>query len=277
MKLWYQSLSHRAQANPYGVALARILASVADPDTTIHMQGVERSAGIGQHYRLLEHHDTSEVIENALRAQQQGFDAFLIGNISDAGIHEAREQVAIPVLGMGETCMHLACMMGARFGLVAISERWIPRLGENVRRYGLERHLAGIESMRTSPVDLKKGLADPHHRTNLLGQFTSAAARLLDRGAEVIIPAGGEVVVFTVEAGMYEIEGAPVGAVMPSMTESTLFDVYADGARPLGRPTIEVADAEPPANTLAIEAPQLAVTDLKIVPRPFRADELSPQ
>jgi allantoin racemase len=210
MKLWYQSLSHRAQANPYGVALARILASVADPDTTIHMQGVERSAGIGQHYRLLEHHDTSEVIENALRAQQQGFDAFLIGNISDAGIHEAREQVAIPVLGMGETCMHLACMMGARFGLVAISERWIPRLGENVRRYGLERHLAGIESMRTSPVDLKKGLADADHKADLLGQFTSAAARLLDRGAEVIIPAGGEVVVFTVEAGMYEFERAPI-------------------------------------------------------------------
>src|SRR5690606_35374260 len=68
MKLWYQSLSYRAQTNPYGVVLARILASVADPDTTIHMQGVYRSAGIGQHYRLLEHHDTSEVIENALRA-----------------------------------------------------------------------------------------------------------------------------------------------------------------------------------------------------------------
>src|SRR5690606_14222979 len=32
MKLWYQSLSYRAQTNPYGVVLARILASVADPD-----------------------------------------------------------------------------------------------------------------------------------------------------------------------------------------------------------------------------------------------------
>lgn len=210
MKLWYQSLSHRAQTNPYGLALARILTSVADADTTIHMQGVERSAGIGQHYRLLEHHDTSEVVENALQAQQQGFDAFLIGNISDAGIREAREQVAIPVLGLGETSMHLACMMGARFGLVAISERWVLRLMENVRRYGLERQLAGIEAMRTSPVDLKKGFADPDHRANLLEQFTAAAARLLDRGAEVIIPAGGEVVVFTIEAALYQLGRAPI-------------------------------------------------------------------
>jgi Asp/Glu/hydantoin racemase len=101
-------------------------------------------------------------------------------------------------------------MMGTRFGLVAISERWIPRLVENVRRYGLERQLAGIEPMRTSPVDLKRGLTDDIHRADLLDQFRSAAQRLLARGADVIIPAGGEVVVFTVEAGMYQIEGAPI-------------------------------------------------------------------
>jgi len=210
MKLWYQSLSHDAAGNPYGVSLKKIIASVVDPGTEVHMQGVTESAGIGQHYRWLEYHDTKEVIYNAIRAEREGFDAYLIGNISDAGIREAREQVNIPVLGLSETCMHLACMMGARFGMVAISEKWIPRLTENAQRYGLERQLAGIEPMRTSPIDLKKGMLDADHRKNLLGQFTSAAQKLLERGAEVIIPAGGEVVVFTIEAGMYEFERAPI-------------------------------------------------------------------
>jgi allantoin racemase len=210
MKLWYQSLSHNAETNPYGVVLRRLIDSVADPGTNVHMQGVSESAGIGQHYRLLAYHDTKEVIYNAVAAQRQGYDAFLIGNISDAGLREARELVNIPVLGLSETCMHLACMMGAGFGLVAISERWIPLLTENVRRYGLERQLVGIEPMRTSPVDLKKGIADADHRKNILGQFTTAAARLLERGAEVIIPAGGEVVVLTIEAGMYQVERAPI-------------------------------------------------------------------
>jgi allantoin racemase len=192
------------------VVLKQVLSTVAAPQTSIHLQGVNRSAGIGQHYRLLEHHDAQEVIENAIQAQRDGCGAFLIGNISDAGIREAREQVDIPVLGMGETCMHLACMMGASFGLVAISERWLPRLRENVIRYGLEPRLAGIECMRTSPVDLKRGLADPGHRAALLAQFGDAAARLLARGAEVIIPAGGEIVVFTFEAGMFTLERAPI-------------------------------------------------------------------
>jgi hypothetical protein len=64
--------------------------------------------------------------------------------------------------------------------------------------------------------------------------------------------------------------GAPVGAVMPSMAQS--FDVYANGADPLGRRSLEVEDVAPPANELEIQSPQLAVTDLAIVPRPFRDD-----
>jgi hypothetical protein len=62
--------------------------------------------------------------------------------------------------------------------------------------------------------------------------------------------------------------GAPVGAVMPSTSPS--FDVYADGTEPLGRPTLEIVAAEPPANTLEIESPQLVLTDLAIAPRPLR-------
>jgi hypothetical protein len=65
--------------------------------------------------------------------------------------------------------------------------------------------------------------------------------------------------------------GAPLGAVMPSMS-SPSFDVYAAGADPLGRRTLEIAAAEPPANDLVIASPQLDRTDLQVVPRPFRDD-----
>ncbi len=65
--------------------------------------------------------------------------------------------------------------------------------------------------------------------------------------------------------------GAPLGTVMPSMTAAS-FDVYAEGADPLGRRTLEVAAAEPPSNELVIASPRLEMTDLAVVPRPFRDD-----
>ena len=64
--------------------------------------------------------------------------------------------------------------------------------------------------------------------------------------------------------------GVPVGSVMPSMTESTLFDVYADGSASLGRRTVEVAPAEPPSNDFDIQSPNIELAELAIVPRPFR-------
>ena len=66
--------------------------------------------------------------------------------------------------------------------------------------------------------------------------------------------------------------GAPLGSVMPSMANSPSFDVYAEGADPLGRRTLEVAAAEPPPNEMVIASPRIEMTDLAVVPRPFRDD-----
>jgi allantoin racemase len=210
MKLWYQSLARQTESTPYGEMLRRVIDAACDPGTAVHLQGVRESAGIGVHYRFLEYHDTREVIYNAMRAEREGYDAFLIGNISDGCIREAREVVNIPVLGMCETSLHIACMMGANFGLVTISPKWTPRLVENVQRYGLERRLAAIDAMDTSPLDLKRCFVEPAHLKFIVGQFNECAERLIAKGAEVVIPAGGDVIVLLADAGIYEVAGAPI-------------------------------------------------------------------
>ena len=210
MKLWYQSLARQTESTPYGAMLRRVIDNACDPGTTVHLQGVAESAGIGVHYRVLEYHDAREVIYNAMKAEREGYDAFLIGNISDACIREAREAVNIPVLGLCETSLHIACMMGATFSMVSISEKWTPRLIENVTRYGLEKRLVAIEPMSTSPLDLKRCFVEPDHLQAILAQFTECAERLLARGSEVIIPAGGDIIVFLADMGIYTVGNAPI-------------------------------------------------------------------
>jgi allantoin racemase len=210
MKLWYQSLARQAETLDYGVDLRKVIGLAAEPGTTVHVQGLRESAGVGAHYRFLEYHDTREVIYNAIRAEKEGYDAFLIGNITDAGLREAREMVNIPVLGLSETSLHVASIMGANFGLVAISEKWVPRLIENVERYGLRQKLAGVEAMETSPLDLRKAFRDEARRADVLARFTAAADKLVACGAEVVIPAGGEVGVFIIQAKLFKIGASPV-------------------------------------------------------------------
>ena len=79
MKLWYQSLARQTESTPYGKLLRATIADAADPGTTVDMRGVAQPAGIGVHYKLLEHHDVREVIYNAMQAEREGYDAFFRG------------------------------------------------------------------------------------------------------------------------------------------------------------------------------------------------------
>ena len=210
MKLWYQSLARETESTPYGEILKRVIDNCADPGTQVHLQGIHESAGIGVHYRFLEYHDTREVIYNAMRAEREGFDAFLIGNASDSGILAAREVANIPVLALTETSLLVACMMGATVGLVTVSDKWTPRIMENVRRLGMEARVVGAEGLDTSPLELKQAMVDERLRGRVIDDFMAAARRLLAKGAEVVIPAGGDVIVFLAEAGTYEVDRAPI-------------------------------------------------------------------
>ncbi|MSQ20434.1 MAG: hypothetical protein EXR39_12960 [Betaproteobacteria bacterium] len=114
MRLWYQSLTRPTAWVAYNEALRAVLDAAKDAGTTIEVHGIERRGGIGDQYRYLEFIETGEVLENVERATHEGFDAFLIGNIADPGLREAREITDMPVLGLGELSVHLANMMGGQ-------------------------------------------------------------------------------------------------------------------------------------------------------------------
>ncbi len=121
MKLWYQSMSHNDSPTAYHETLKGILNQVKDADTEIEVHGIAKVGGSAVQYRYLEYLETGEVMENVQTAMRRGFDAFLIGNIVDPGLRECREIANIPVLGLCETSLHLACMMGANFSLVTVN------------------------------------------------------------------------------------------------------------------------------------------------------------
>lgn len=67
--------------------------------------------------------------------------------------------------------------------------------------------------------------------------------------------------------------GAPVGVVLPSMSDSTFFQDLAETTRPPSPPTLGVEPVEPPASRVDIASPELPREELTILPRPFRADD----
>jgi allantoin racemase len=204
-------VTRRSTSGDYGRRLAAILARAAAPGTAIELRGLAEGRAIADQYRYLEYLDTAEIFENGLAAERDGYDAFLIGNIFEPGLHALRELLNIPVLGLCEAAVHLACLMGASFSVVNVNPKFERRVAENIASYGLAGRLVSIDRMQVErPAVFDRAFEDAALRAGILEQFRAAARQGLTQGAETIIPAGGIVMTLLAEAGIHEVDGAPV-------------------------------------------------------------------
>ncbi len=117
--------------------------------------------------------------------ESAGCDAAIIGASIDSGLRAVREMLSIPVVGITEAALHTACLLGGRFGLVAMSARSAVATREMVEGYGLATRLAGIACVATTPAEF---VADPDAAMTTL---SDAARLLVERDmADVVVMVG---------------------------------------------------------------------------------------
>jgi len=117
----------------------------------------------------------------------------------------------IPVLGLCESAVHLACMMGAGFSIVNVNPKFSRRVIENIAGTGLSSRLVSIDEMQVERGQvLDRAFEDEAVRAKVIEQFMAAARQGVAKGAEVVIPAGGIVMAILARAGVHEVDRVPV-------------------------------------------------------------------
>ena len=125
------------------------------------------------------------VIQAFRDAEAEGYDAVVPLGFLDLGVDGGRSAVDIPVIGPFEAALHIASILGDRFGCVAYHEIHFPVLQGILRRYGMEHKVVGWAS---SGFDLPDIAAN---HDSMVENFVAAARKLIDEsGADVIIPTG---------------------------------------------------------------------------------------
>jgi allantoin racemase len=114
-----------------------------------------------------------------------GHDAVIVAAFGDPGLAALREAIPVPVVGLTESALMSACMLGARFSIVAISRRIVGWYRETVQASGLGDRLASIRFLDTPLRDVGSVQAD--HEAALQSLCRSAVD---DDGADVVILAG---------------------------------------------------------------------------------------
>jgi allantoin racemase len=172
----------------YVPLLQRNLDLVKRADTAVTFRFCEwGNAGMEpSFYSYMDHLSSAMVYHAAVRAEEEGFDAVVINCFGDPMLWEVRQAVNVPVIGIGETSILLSALMGRKFGIVHISEYNIPGQEDRIAKYGLTDRCAGIRPIGEPPADQERALLDAHQT---IEAFTLTARRLIEDGAEILIPA----------------------------------------------------------------------------------------
>jgi Asp/Glu/hydantoin racemase len=208
MRLWYQSYVDYENGAAYWDALRAHLATVADRGTTIDVHGITPHDSYA--HPLVEFRCAREVICNAVRAEREGYDAFVIGHFQDAGLYECRSAVDIPVMALGEASMLHACQLGQRSGIVTINPRYISWFHHQIGKYGLEKRVTGVHAMRFEPGEILRALERDVLAEDVGRKFAEQARPLVAAGVDVLIPGGGIPMLLFSRIRGHAVDSAPV-------------------------------------------------------------------
>jgi allantoin racemase len=213
MRIWHQSFTDLTVMPLYRKTLTEHARAVMGTEAAVSVHGLrpgtytQGCAPIDAiKYRYVAQVQEMQICDAALVAEREGFDAVAIGCFFDPGLRAARSLVNIPVLGLGETCALVACSLGRKFGLVTLCEDQSADYADLMHAYGLERRFAGAVSV-DPPIDEFALEADEATARAIEERFDHACARVIERGAEIVIPADGVLNEFLVRRGRLSAHG----------------------------------------------------------------------
>lgn len=219
MRILWQSSTPITRYPAYNDAIVAHAARVLGPNVEVVVRGTLRPT-FGTYTRAAFFLKSSDMMDSIVAAADEGFDGVGIGCFLDPILHELREILDIPVMGLAETGMHMACMLGQRFAILSHSEALNVKVYDSLaERYGLRARMSGMHAVDLSMDVLEKAITgDPAPAMALLNE---AGKKLVDQGAEVIVPGCGLLNLLCVQQGLNQIAGATVLDVTGALLKMT--------------------------------------------------------
>lgn len=123
------------------------------------------------------------VVQEAIKAEKDGFDGIIVYCFDDPGVRAAKEAVSIPVVGLGEASAHIASLISHKFGIVTagLPCKTSAVIWDNLRMWELDHKCVGVRPVGIPVLNLKD---DKEQEECNLTEF---ATELISKGAEAIV------------------------------------------------------------------------------------------
>jgi len=125
------------------------------------------------------------VAEIAVKAEADGYDAVVPFGTLDAGVELSRNLVRIPIVGAGQSVMHLAVQLSNRLGVIAYEEKSIPFMRKQMHAWRVADSVVAMRSVQVPLMESTK------NRDAIRERFIRCAREMIDdHDVEIIVPMG---------------------------------------------------------------------------------------
>lgn len=217
IRIWAQSASDLSLHARFGPTIAQHGRRVCQADTHIDVHGLApgtyppgmTATQICCEYPATHHLLSLQVMENAIRAEREGYDAMVVTSFMDHGCELAKSAVDIPIVGLGSTALRVGCTVGRALGLISHDADQAKVVRNLIQFHGFDksvRRLAALEpGISTEDID-----AGMNGSPVLEQRFAAQVGPFVDAGVDLIIPAEGFLAGALQIAGVREVRGIPV-------------------------------------------------------------------
>jgi len=221
LRLWHQSMTELDGLAGYLAFLNRHSARVLGGEAAVHVHGLRAGTYHGRTptsalgNAFVYHRAVDQILDNAIHAERDGFDAFVIGSFSEPLLREIRSAVDIPVAGILESSMLVSCSLGTSIAPIANAPEISAIVQWAVKKHGLESRVLPCASLDPPMHEAELLEAAKQDPQAILQAFAKAALHAVTKqGADVIVPAEGVLATLLIEHGLAQVHGAPVVDVL---------------------------------------------------------------
>ncbi len=161
-------------------SIEKDLDKISPEGLTIDVENIEYGASSLESF-YDEVFNSVEVVKNAEKAEEEGFDAVIVGCFVGPGVNAAREKLDIPVIHPGETSIYLASLVGRDFSILDIIDESRFATKKLVRECGLTQNLVSVRNLGLPVHRLEQDLEETIERCKIEGK------RAIEEGANVLV------------------------------------------------------------------------------------------
>jgi allantoin racemase len=213
MKIWCQSCTaigiseEESIWGHYYQAQQNHAKKVCRVGTVCEFHGMEKTIPGVDRFKSAWHLCQHGSIKNAIRAEKEGFDAFLMVSTPDVGFREIRELVDIPVIFITQATLMFCSLLAPNFAFIAHNRGLLNMLYDVTERYGLTERMVPGGNLDITYLDVEMAYQNPQPT---IEAFTKVAKEIISRGATLLFPVASLFSQWLIEQNIRKVEGVTI-------------------------------------------------------------------